>query len=96
MTENIKEETKSFSNSLLTLDNRKYLKITGVEKIFETNENKICISVTGFVLNILGSALSIEKLDVESGCLEVSGIINEIKYSIKNTNKGSFFKRIFK
>ena len=51
---NLNEETKTFQNSNLILEDRKLLKITGVEKVFETNENKVCINVSGSLLNILG------------------------------------------
>ena len=95
MENNIKNE-KLFSNSTIVIENRGILKITGVEKIFETNENKIVLKVCGSTLNILGLNLSVEKLDVNSGNLELIGKIDEIKYSDKNSNKTNLIKRIFK
>ncbi len=95
MENNIKNE-KLFSNSTIVIENRGILKITGVEKIFETNENKIVLKVCGSTLNILGLNLSVEKLDVNSGNLELIGKIDEIKYSDKNLNKTNLIKRIFK
>ena len=86
---------KSFTNSNLTLDNRFNLKLTGVEKVFETNENKVSLKVCGSVLTISGSNLAVEKLNTELGQIELSGNIDEIKYSTK-TSRTSFIKRIFK
>ena len=91
-----KDDTKTFSESLLTLENRKLLKLTGVEKIFETNENKLQLKVAGSNLFIFGLSLSVEKLDVNSGILEISGEINELKYSEQNLSKKNFIKKIFK
>ena len=91
-----KDDTKTFSESLLTLENRKLLKLTGVEKIFETNENKLQLKVAGSNLFIFGLSLSVEKLDVNSGILEISGEINELKYSEQNLSKTNFIKKIFK
>ena len=94
--ENKINEEKSFINNNLLLENRKLLKLTGVEKVFETNETKIQVKVSGNLLTILGSALSVEKLDVNSGILEISGEINELKFSNKPFEKTNFIKKIFK
>lgn len=96
MENKVKEESKTFNESNLLLENRKYLKLTGVEKIFETNENKLILKVAGSNLLILGNNLSVEKLDVNSGLLEINGEINELKYSAQPQNKTSFIKKIFK
>ena len=90
-----KEDVKSFTDSEINLKNRSFLTLTGVEKVFETNENKIQIKVAGSNLVVFGSGLSVEKLDVTSGILEVSGQINELKY-LESLNKTNFFKKIFK
>ena len=94
--ENKNKDEKTFVDSTLTLENRKYLKLTGVEKIFETNETKLLLKVAGCNLFVLGSALSVEKLDVNSGVLEISGVISELKYSEQTFNKTNFIKKIFK
>ena len=92
---NTKKQEKSFTESQLTLLNRKTLTLTGVEKVFETNENKVQVKVSGSNLLISGEGLNISRLDVETGVIEIQGIINELKYSIGET-KTNLFKKIFK
>ena len=89
-------ETKTFAESNLIIENRKKLKLTGVEKIFETNENKIQSKVAGKFLTVFGNALSVEKIDVNSGIFEVSGEFNELKFTNNNLGKSNFIKKIFK
>ena len=92
---NTKNQEKSFTESQLTLLNRKTLTLTGVEKVFETNENKVQVKVSGSNLLISGEGLNISRLDVETGVIEIQGIINELKYNIGET-KTNLFKKIFK
>ena len=89
------KNSKSFSESQVTLLNRNNLTITGVEKVYETNENKVQLKVSNSNLIICGEGLNIARLDVESGIVRVDGFINELKYS-SGDNKGNFFKKIFK
>ena len=86
---------KTFSDSQVLLINRKKLSISGVEKVYETNESKVQIKVCGLNMQIIGTGLNIAKLDVEAGEIQIEGIINEIKY-LTTQVKGGFLKRIFK
>lgn len=79
----------------LILENRQNLQLTGISKVVSINENNAFVVINGTKLNIVGSDMSIEKLDVNDGILNLSGTINEIRYSGKNV-KTSFFKRLFK
>lgn len=81
--------------SRLILENRRDLTLTGITKVVSINENSAFVLVNGTKLNIVGSNMSIEKLDVNDGVLNITGSINEIRYSGKNV-KTSFFKRLFK
>ena len=90
-----KEQEKVFDSSELKLVNRQNLTLTGIEKVYETNTNKLQVKVAGTNLLVIGENLSVTRLDVSSGIVEVNGIINEMKF-FSNNNKGNFFKRIFK
>ena len=92
---NIKKQEKTFNESQLTLINRLKLLITGVEKVYETNDSKIQLKASGSNLLILGENLNISRLDVDAGNVDIEGKINEIKY-LTSENKGGFFKKIFK
>lgn len=85
---------KKFNNSKLTLNNRKNLSLTGVEKAISSNESNMIFQVNGVKLFITGQELHIEKLDVESGILELTGVIDCIKYG--STSNKNMFKRLFK
>lgn len=89
------EQEKVFENSELKLVNRQNLNLTGVEKVYETNTNKLQVRIAGTNLLVNGENLSVTRLDVSSGIVEVQGLINEMKF-FSNTNKGNFLKRIFK
>ncbi len=90
-----KEQEKVFDSSELKLVNRQNLTLTGIEKVYESNTNKLQVKVAGTNLLVIGENLSVTRLDVSSGIVEVNGIINEMKF-FSNNNKGNFFKRIFK
>lgn len=86
---------KSFADSLITMQNRKNLSLTGVEKVYEASETKLQVRVAGDNLLILGTDLSITKIDVEAGLLDLVGTVSDLKY-IGAENKQNFFKRLFK
>lgn len=79
----------------LTLTNRKILSLTGIEKVVGISDSELLVEVDGVALSVQGSNMEVKKLDVESGILEVDGMINNIKYFDKK-QKLSFIKRIFK
>lgn len=84
-----------FMDNKLTLTNRKNLCLTGIEKMVGISDSELLVEVDGVALSVQGSNMEVKKLDVESGILEVDGMINNIKYFDKK-QKLSFIKRIFK
>ncbi|MCI5797057.1 MAG: sporulation protein YabP [Firmicutes bacterium] len=79
----------------LTLVNRKILNLTGIEKVVGISDSELLVEVDGVALSVQGSNMEVKKLDVESGILEIEGLINNIKYFDKK-QKLNFIKRIFK
>lgn len=79
-------------NETLILTNRKSLKLEGIVEINSSSETQLSVKMKDTTLNILGSNMHITKLDVETGILEIDGLINQLKYG-KNEN---LLKRIFK
>ena len=77
------------------LENKNYLKITGVEGIINLTEKSASVIVCGEILEIYGENLKAEKLSVETGELILNGNISGLKYEIQKEKK-SFIKRIFK
>ena len=90
-----KETIKTFDHSDLLLKDRTKLQISGLEKAYELSENRLLLKVSGNNLVVCGENLNVVKLEVESGLIEVEGLVSEIKYS-SSMPKGNFFKRIFK
>ncbi|MGN0961178.1 MAG: YabP/YqfC family sporulation protein [Christensenellales bacterium] len=84
-------EQNKISESL-SLMNRKNLKVEGIVEINSSSENLISLKLKDTTLTITGQNMHITKLDVNTGVVEVDGLVNCIKYG-KNDN---FFKRIFK
>lgn len=79
----------------LTLVNRKILNLTGIEKVVGISDSELLVEVDGVALSVQGSNMEVKKLDVESGILEIEGLINNIKYFDKK-QKLNFITRIFK
>lgn len=76
------------------LENRKNLKICGIDSVDDYNENEIhAKSQYGNIL-IKGEKLKIDVLDLSSKELVVIGKISAIAYSESIQSK-SFFKRMF-
>lgn len=87
MTENAKHT--------LNLELRKLLTLTGVTEVISSDEKQVILNTTGGRLKVLGTSLSIGKLNVETGELALSGSINLLEYKdVKN--KGDFFSSMFK
>lgn len=86
---------KKFTTSKIVLDNRKRATINGVEKALSSNEGCVILKVSGTNLVVMGRGLHIEKLDVESGVVEMEGEFDSFKFAA-SAKPGNVFKRIFK
>lgn len=90
-----KEVKQQFTDHKINIDNRTKINITGVEKVISASQTQVIAKVSGSRLCILGKNLSVSKLDVEQGILDLTGELNSLKYSATASTQG-FFKRIFK
>ena len=81
----------------LTLNNRKKLNLTGVLEVVSYDDEKIQLNTNLGSLDIKGSSLKINKLDVQYGDVIIMGMINSMVYSDKSINKDkkSFIKKLF-
>ena len=79
----------------IQLDNKSYLKITGVSGVVGLTETAASIVVNNEILEIKGSNLKAEKLSVETGDMVIVGEIYSISYKEKAPKK-NLLKRIFK
>lgn len=79
---------------LISLENRKRLKMTGITEVIAYNDDIIALKSKQGDLNISGKNLNINKLNLEEINLLITGHIREIKYENKN-NKNCLLKKLF-
>jgi hypothetical protein len=84
------EKTKINEN--LTLSNRKYLRMDGIIDIISSSDTILHIKLKDTNITIIGKDIQIKKLDIQTGQLEMEGLVECIKYG----KSGNIFKRIFK
>ncbi len=78
----------------LVLENRKKLTLTGVDDVLGFNEETVNVKTNLGDLVVKGSELHIERLDLDTGDVEIEGIIDLLHFSGVKSEK-SFFQRIF-
>ena len=78
----------------LSMEARQKLSLSGVQDVKGFDENLVILETALGDLNIRGQELHVEKIDLDSGRLELRGNIQELSYdeSLKN---GSIWKRFF-
>lgn len=89
----MEQNLSNYSKHKLHCDGRKFLSISGVQKIESSNETQVVCIVENSPLLVGGKNLHVKKLDVEQGLVELDGQIDLIKYQ---PEKKSLMKRIFK
>ena len=87
-------EKEMIGEQKITLVDRKFLSIVGVEKMISVKPDLVQLSTKLGSMQILGSLMEVSKLDLESHILDIKGNINSIKYL--DDKKTPLFKRIFK
>ena len=73
MAENLKKHT-------LMLDNRSKLMITGAQDVNGFNEETVSVQTSDGTLVIKGSALHIEKLNLDTGDVCIEGKVSAMQY----------------
>ena len=85
---------KSNTEHSITLNNRKTLTITGVNKVISVKPGLLQLKSNSGDISISGQNIEVTKLDVEQHTIELTGRFDAIKYS-ENT-KTPLLKKIFK
>ena len=78
----------------LSLENRERLNITGVEDVKGFDENIVILSTALGNLNIRGQELHIDKIDLDTGRLELRGLIQELSYE-EPSKPSKLWQRLF-
>jgi sporulation protein YabP len=82
--------------SILTLMNRTFLTITGVNKIISLDSNHFSLDTTLGTLKIIGNNLEMQELDSNNKTLNIKGEIENISYKEEKVVKNNFVKKLFK
>ena len=92
------EEKKTGKVHGLTLKERKYGKLTGVQDIHSFNENEILLQTEAGKVQIKGEQIHVKSLDLEKGEAEIEGKVNSVSYLTKNAQKKEepLLKRMFR
>lgn len=78
----------------LSLEDRKTLNISGVERVDSFDEHEIVMLTAGGSLIIRGSDMHMAKLDLVAGEATVTGVISELCYE-EVAPSGSLWARLF-
>ena len=77
------------------LEDRERLSISGVEDVDSFDERQIIMRTTKGNLILRGNELHIEKLSLETGDLNVTGLVTDLCYE-ETAVSGSLWSRLFK
>lgn len=78
----------------LQMEGREKLNLSGVEDVSGFDEGLIVLSTGQGELSIRGDELHIERIDLQSGTLEVRGHIRELSYE-EPARSGGLWARLF-
>lgn len=79
----------------LKLMERKELILSGVEEVFNFNENSVAILTTQGGMEVKGKDLNIKSLNLDSGEMIIRGMIDVLSYELLERKKG-IWKRLFR
>ena len=85
-------------NHGISINERKMIYITGVNKIESFDEEEFLLDTNMGYLAIKGSSLEIVRLDTKDGVVSIKGNVDSFAYfeNIKKNSKYSIFEKLFK
>ena len=89
------EDKKGNAAHRLTMEGREKLTISGVEDVISFDEHEILLDTLEGTLLLRGEGLHINKLSVESGELQIEGLIDTLEYSDSAPSRPGLLSRIF-
>ena len=81
----MQENNEKITKSKILITNQNALSLCGITKVIASTESEICVMIGSQTLSVFGEKLTTTKMDIESGILEATGLVTEMK-----------FKRVFK
>lgn len=86
-------------DQMISLENRQKLTLTGILNVESFNEMEIVLETVLGMLNIKGTSMHMNKLNLDTGDLVIDGEINSLMYSEKKdikTKGAGFLSKLFK
>lgn len=85
-------------NHGISINERKMIYITGVNKIESFDEEEFLLDTNMGYLAIKGSSLEIVRLDTKDGVVSIKGNVDSFAYfeNMKKNSKSSIFEKLFK
>lgn len=80
----------------ILIEDRRLLKLSGVEQVDSFNDNTIVLSTIKGRLSIKGEELNVSKLNLDEGKVEIDGLINSLNYLSKEGEPKNLIGKIFK
>lgn len=78
----------------LSMENRDKLSLTGVEDVSGFDESLVVLTTSMGELTVRGEGLHIERIDLDSGQLDVRGKVQELSYD-ERAPKSTLWSRLF-
>lgn len=85
---------KLLKTHTVNIDNRSAITVTGVEDALGFDEATVIVRTALGELSIRGESLHVERIDLDSGELEIRGKISELNYD-EPKESSSFWARLF-
>ena len=80
----------------IIVENRSKLVLTGVKDVESFNENDMILVTYSGGLRIKGRNLEISKISVETGDLEMTGIVSSVQYSDLDRSPNNIITKLFR
>lgn len=91
------EEKRGKMAHNVILENRKKMSVSGVTDVGAFDETSVTLTTDEGTLMVKGSALHINRLNVESGDVDIEGLIHSFSYDDRiKSEGGSFLGKLFK
>mgnify|MGYP001137581223 FL=1 len=91
------EANAVFKNQNVFIEDRNKITITGVENVDSFNDSTVTLKTSKGGMIVEGKDLNVGNLNLDSGSVKISGIINGLTYSDKDlSQRGNFIEKIFR
>lgn len=93
----MEEKRREYAEHNIVMNGRTKLSVTGIEDVDNFDDDCVVTYTSEGVMTVRGADLRINRLNVESGELEIEGEIDSIEYSDGHKgDKSGFFSKLFK